>query len=282
MTRKGTGRHRLHIYLAEIYALVPVYFRDMYKDTKIVQSLVLFYIGFALLLAFYYFRLGHTAQAAIARINAIALIRLAITVNTMPVFVTVFVRARREEIAGMGRHQVAFEPASVYFAKFIALNVFRVLLFIPFTAITYPIIGFRGGFGHVMIFILTLAIQQMAAISIGLMIAAIFRDPNMAAVVTSTVVLVTFLFSGSILLRFATPSGLRWLEYLSISFYAHQALIHNELGGIRFSDSGTGKEFLEAQGLDIMGVWASLGALVLYTVICNIVGPFAFYLTSKP
>lgn len=281
MVKKGTGRHWLHVYLAEIYALVPDYFRSMYRDTRVIETLLLFYIGFSLLLSFYYFRLSHTAQSAITRINAIALIRLAITVNTMPVYVTVFVRARREEIGGMGRHRVAFEPVSVYFAKFIALNVFRVLLFIPFTAIAYPIIGLRGGVGHVMIFFLTLAIQQMAAISIGLMIAAIFRDPNMAAVVTSTIVLVTFLFSGSILLRFATPAGLRWLEYLSISFYAHQALIHNEFSGVKFSDTGTGDEFLGVQSLDIMGVWPALGALVLYTTVCNIIGPIALHLTSK-
>jgi len=170
--------HHVHVYLLEVYLLSIIYFRRMYQNTKVIETLLLFYIGFALLLSFAYFRLEHTKEMAAARLSALTLIRLSITINTMPVFVTVFLRARQEEIGGLGRDGLAFEPISVYFAKFFALNVFRVLFFIPFTAIVYPIIGFRGGFDRVLVFFLALAVQQMAAISIGLMVSAIFRDPN--------------------------------------------------------------------------------------------------------
>lgn len=103
----------------------------------------------------------------------------------------------------------------------------------------------------------------------------------MAGVVISTVVLVTFLFSGSILVRYAIPRGLLWMEYLSISFYTHQALAHNEFDGIVFDDGGTGRDFLKSQRLAVLNVWQALGALVLYTLICNIVGPIALHLTSR-
>lgn len=273
--------HHLHIYMLEIYLLSIIYFRRMYQNTMIVETLLLFYIGFGLLLAFSNFRLENTFEAAFARVGALILIRLAITINTMPVFITVFQRARKEEIAGLGKDGLAFEPVSVYFAKFWALNVFRVLFFIPFTAIVYPIIGFRGGAGHVLIFFLTLAVQQMAAISIGLLISSIFTDLNKASVVISTIVLITFIFSGSIVPRFAVPAGLHWLEFLSIGFYAHQALTKNELVGVQFTDRGTGDLFLVEQEIEILGIWPSLACLVLYTIICNIFGPIALCWSTR-
>lgn len=141
---KARWPHRLHVYLFETYVLSAFYLQRMYRDTAIVETLLLFYIGSALLLAFSYFRLGTSLIHANARITALALIRLFITVNTMPVFVTVFRSARREEIAGLGKDRIAFGAVSVYFAKFYALNIFRVLFFIPFTAIVYPIVRPRG------------------------------------------------------------------------------------------------------------------------------------------
>lgn len=275
------GSHSLHVYAVETYLLTKLYFRRMYRNTRVMETLLAFYIGFALLLAFTYFQLNNSAIHATARISAITLIRLSITINTMPVFVTVFQRARREEIAGFGKDGLAFDAVSVYFAKFIALNSFRVLFFIPFTAIIYPIVNLRHGFGHVLVFFLTLAVQQMAAIALGLLVSAIFVDPTKAGIVISTVVLITFLFSGSILLRDTIPSGLLWLEYLSISFYAHQALIMNEFAGRLFDDGSTGDQYLKGQSLMVLGVWPSLGALCLYTAICLVLGPLALTWTSR-
>ncbi len=280
MDGKTRWTHRLHIYILEIYVLSWIYFRNLYRNTLILETLLLFYIGFALLLAFAYFQLADTLDAASVRINALTLIRLSITVNTMPVFVTVFQRARKEEIAGLGKNGLVFEPVSVYYAKFIALNSFRILFFIPFTAIVYPIIGLRSGFNRGIIFFLILAVQQMAAISIGLLISAMFIDPIVAGVVISAIVLVTFLFSGSVMPRYAFPKGLAWLEYVSISFYAHQALIHNEFNGVTFGKLSA-ISYLQSQELDVLDIWPSIGALLLYCLICNTVGPIALSVTSR-
>jgi hypothetical protein len=133
-------KNRTHVLAIEIYLLTLTYLRSMYSDTKIIETLVAFYIGFALILSFSFFQLGHSAADAISRVSALTLIRLSITVNTMPTFVTIFERARKEEIGGMGRKGLAFNPISVYFGKFISVSVMRIGLFIPFTCIVYPIV----------------------------------------------------------------------------------------------------------------------------------------------
>jgi hypothetical protein len=93
--------------------------------------------------------------------------------------------------------------------------------------------------------------------------------------------LLTFLFSGNIISRKGTPPSIRWLEFLSISFYANQALIHNEFYGQEF-DNGKllGEDFMKAQGYDIVGTWTAMAALVGYTSLCNFLGPIALYLTT--
>lgn len=273
--------HRLHIRLAEIYLLSSYYFGKHYNDRRALLVLSLYYIGYAFLLAFTFFQLGTSTRHAVDRLNALTLIRLSITINTMTVFTGAFSAARKEEIVGLGRNGIAFDSSSVYFAQFIALNSLRILFFIPFTAITYPIIGFRACFIHALIFFLILAIQQMAAISVGLLVAALFRDPNLAGIVSSTLALITFIFSGSILIRSETPSGLRWLEYLSISFYAHQALIHNEFRGVTFQDGGSGSLFIKGMSLDVMEVWAALGALLIYSLIAVVLGLISLCWTTR-
>lgn len=278
---KARWPHKLQMYLFEIYILSFIYFRRLYQNTYVLRTLLAFYIGFALLLGFAFFRLGETMEGAAGRVSALNLIRLSITVNTMASFVSVFRRARKEEIAGFGKNRIAFEPTSVYIANFLALASFRILLFIPFTAIVYPLVGLRGGFDRVMVFFLALVIQQMATISVAMLVAAIFIDPNVAGVVISTVVLVTFLFGGNIIPPTTMPSGLSWLQYLSISFYANQALIHNEFDNVDFPGDGTGRQFLRSQQLHSLEIWPAMGALLLYALISNILGIIALHLTSR-
>lgn len=128
------------IFLLETYVLTIFYSRQMYRDTRIIETLLAFYIGFPLLLAFSFFRLGNGAADIDSRIGALILIRLSITINTMPTFVTVFERPRMEEIGGLGKNGIAFNPTSVYVSKWLSLCGLRIILFIPFTAIVYPIV----------------------------------------------------------------------------------------------------------------------------------------------
>ena len=283
MRAKSPWKHYFHVYLAEIYVLTPIYYSDVYKDTAVLEILLLFYVGFALLLAFSFFQLSWRYADADSRVTALTLVRLAITVNTMPVFITAFVGARRQEIGGMGRRGLAFDAVSVYFAKYLVLLSVRILLFIPFTAIVYPIVGFRHGLDRVLVFFLTLVLQQSTATSLGLLVSASCVDPTIAGLVISTISLITFLFSGSIAPRMTIPVHMRWLEFLSISFYAHQALLKNEFNGVGFSDRGqiSGEDYVRSLGLDVIGVWPALGALLAITLLFNVLGPLALKYTSR-
>lgn len=283
MARKTAWRHSIHVHMAEIYALIPQYYAEIYRDTAVLEILLLFYIGFALLLAFAFFQLSWRYADADSRVSALTLIRLSITVNTMPGFITAFVKARKQEIGGMGRRGLVFDAISVYYAKLLVFLSVRILLFIPFTAIVYPIIGFRAGFNRVLVFFLTLVLQQAAATSLGLLVSASCVDPTIAGLVISTISLITFLFSGSIAPRLIIPRPLRWLEFLSISFYAHQALLKNELQGAVFvgGQGGSGDEYVRSLNLDVLGIWPALGALLGITLLINIAGPIALTFTSR-
>lgn len=103
---------------------------------------------------------------------------------------------------------------------------------------------------------------------------------KVAITIISMVTFLTFLFSGLIIFREDIPLYLRWLEYLSIGFYAHQALIHNEFDGL-IMQQGTsvvsGNEFLKGVGQDVLSLWAATGYLILTSMLYIGIGMAFFY-----
>lgn len=130
----------IYILTIEIYMLTLSYLSEFFQDYHTVAIMVAFYVGFGLILAFSAFQVGSMTSDPDHIITFIAIVRLSITINTLPAFVTAFERARVEEIGGMGKRGLVFSVISVYYGKLISLSLTRTILFIPFTAIVYPIV----------------------------------------------------------------------------------------------------------------------------------------------
>jgi hypothetical protein len=263
--------------LAEVYLLVCRYWRDEYRRTWSFWLILLQYLLLALLIAFAHVGLGNGTGAARTlsdvayRESALIGIRLAITVTTIPIFITAFTGAREAEIRGRGPDRIKYGPTAVYLAKFLVLNFFRVLLFVPFTAIIYPVVGLRGGFDRALLFMLILMIQQYAAISVGLLVAAGVADTAVAATIVGPILAVFILLDGGAVDR-VIPEGLAWLQYLSISFYSQNALFLNEFGGVSLPDGTTSSQLLARFGYTKLTKCEAMGYLTIYAVLCQAAG----------
>lgn len=136
---------RVTAFLFETYLLINRYWKGEYEGKPTVWLILAQYIVLAMVIAFAYIGVGASdipkdLTDVAYHISALATIRLAITVNTVPVFVAAFKNPRVTDIRGRGDDHIKYSSTSVYFAKFFVLNFFRVLFFIPFTAIVYPIV----------------------------------------------------------------------------------------------------------------------------------------------
>jgi hypothetical protein len=130
----------------ETYLLINRYWKEEYVGTMTPWLILMQYLLLALIIAFVNINTGTQTNIADAlqsvafKESALVGIRLAITINTVPVFISAFSVPREKEIRGRGDDHIKYGTTSVYLAKFIVLNFFRVILFVPFTAIVYPIV----------------------------------------------------------------------------------------------------------------------------------------------
>lgn len=81
------------------------------------------------------------------------------------------------------------------------------------------------------------------------------------------------LFSGGYYLETSVTWILRWIEYISSSYYGRAALANNEFSGSNINDQLTGEAVLDAKHAHGLGLWGSIGALM---GLC-----FLFYLTTN-
>lgn len=129
----------------------------------------------------------------------------------------------------------------------------------------------RGGFDRALMFMLILMIQQYAAICLGLLISAIFADPALSATIVGPVLALNIILHGG-RINAVIPGVLEWLEYLTISFYAQNALFLNEFEDITLSNGVSSNEILDKFGYGKITKIESMGYLVIYAVVCQILG----------
>lgn len=76
---------------------------------------------------------------------------------------------------------------------------------------------------------------------------------------------------------------LRWLSFLSVSFYIDQMLIANQFSGATYPGYLiTGDEILSRTGWLVLNYWGALIGGIGLAVLSNITGPLLLYLTTRP
>ena len=120
-------------------------------------------------------------------------------------------------------------------------------------------------------FLLILMIQQYAAICLGLLISAVFADPALSATIVGPILAITIILHGG-RIDATIPNAIEWLQYLTISFYAQNSLFLNEFENISLPNGINSNEILDKFGYNKMTKLESMAYLVVYAVVCQILG----------
>lgn len=71
---------------------------------------------------------------------------------------------------------------------------------------------------------------------------------------------------------------LRWMEYISSSFYGRAAFANNQFAGYNVNDEILGQHVLDSKHANGLGLWGSIGALMglflLFYITTNIIFVF--------
>lgn len=138
--------------------------------------------------------------------------------------------------------------------------------------------GLRGGFDRALMFLLILMIQQYAAICLGLLISSIIADPALSATIVGPILALNIILHGG-RIDATIPAAVEWLQYLTISFYSQNSLFQNEFENIVLPNGINSNEILDKFGYNKMTKLESMAYLVVYAVVCQILGIIFLKLT---
>ncbi|KAH0835993.1 putative ATP-dependent permease [Fonsecaea pedrosoi] len=158
-----------------------------------------------------------------------------------------------------------YSPITYYAAKLLFDIVpLRLIPPIIMGIIIYPMSGLLPKWGVFFTFILILVLFNLAAAAICLTIGIVFKDPAVANLIGSLVMLFSLLFAGLLLNlnHDSIQKAAQWLQMLSIFHYGYEALIVNEVAKLRLKDHRYGLDIevpgasiLSAFGFDNLALW---------------------------
>jgi hypothetical protein len=98
--------------------------------------------------------------------------------------------------------------------------------------------------------------------------------------VLSSLALFNLLFGGGITTGLQIPGTLRWIRYIIISFYAHQALLHNQFDG-KYAQDEQLKSLLRRHGFEeFLSEWISILMMLIIGLVLLLMAVFALTYTT--
>ena len=168
-----------------------------------------------------------------------------------------------------------------YLARFISLLPSRLFLYTIFAFLVYYIAGLRtDGFQHFIIFWAVLMDVVLAAITLGLLIAASVPTVQLGQIIGTLVIVIFLLFAGNLANASNVTWILRWIQYISIIFYTYEALIQNELRG-NF-DGVSGNSYLNQYSLAQLPIVACAMVVLGLALVFFAAGYVALRISTKP
>ena len=126
-----------------------------------------------------------------------------------------------------------YRVGTYFFAKAVLDGLLlRVLPAVLYSVIMYWAIGLRNTPSHVCVFFATLALFNLAAGALSMVIATVSPTAGFASLATIVALLVGLLFGGFLANADALPPWLSWMQYCSIFFYGFEVLFTNEISGL--------------------------------------------------
>lgn len=197
--------------------------RNLYRNPQLLLTHYAIAIVLAVFLGFLFFSLTDDIKGFQNRLGLffflLALFGFS-TLSTLTVFAPERLLFLRERAKGY------YHPVSYYFAK-VTFDIIPLRLIPPLImgAIVYPMTGLIAAWPNFLRFILFLVLFNLAAAAICLFIGIVVKNPGVANLLGSLVMLFSLLFSGFLLNRESIPKGLGWLQ--SVSFNVFISLWYN-------------------------------------------------------
>lgn len=223
-------------------------------------------IFISLLLSFVFFQLDSDFGGVQGRLGLLFFISINLIFTTVNVLLPVFAMDRA--ILMRERSGATYRVLPSYSAKFISLLPLSLFFLILFATPIYFITGLTMPFDRFLVFLLMLAALRYAAIGLGLCIASISPTVQISEIIGPLCIVIFLIFGGNLANSNEITWILRWIQYISIIFYAYQALAQNEFTGNFYgvqNDSRTlvpGEFYLDLYGLENVGQWGCLGAIL--------------------
>lgn len=136
------------------------------------------------------------------------------------------------------------------------------------SVIVYPIAGLRSGFDHYLVFLLTLVLHSFAGVSTAMMISAVCaRSTGLSSYIGILALSINIVFAGTLIPPRQVTPVIRWLHYITFTYFASIAYNQNQYGGQQ-----GGKRFLESRGLTGITLWGAIGVLMGQIIVFNLIG----------
>ena len=160
----------------------------------------------------------------------------------------------RERTAGL------YRTSSYFLSKILFDLPFEILWPTVLSSIVYFSVGFRSGFGHFILFTLTLWFVALDSASLFFAIATLSPNLGVAMALAPMLLILLILGSGFWVLPSQMPGGWVWLRYISFFRFAFQALMVNEFSG---TPEEAALQAFEISGLTIMENFLVLWAIMI-------------------
>lgn len=278
--RKAT---KTQVWIAQFQAIFK---ESLYANWRQPGTLILQYILtliFSLIVSFVWFQVPYEASSAPIFYRVITLHALFFTALSNLSFFTKFANDRDTCLPCAVKGKQHFPASVVWFGRYTGTMIPKILMTVLSCTLIYPIVGLRTGFRNYALYQSALTIQTLCNGALGWNASALFACPISGQWAAIFIFFFNYTFSGVPYSSERITWILRWLRYLSPSFYTDQILVYQQFNGATYPDSNvTGDDILESKGWQQIPMSVAIPVYFALTAFYNMTGVLLLHWTSRP
>lgn len=211
--------------------------RNVLRNKMIIQVRLFQSAFIALLIGSVYFNVSKSPAFETQRMNRAGAMYFLVINQFMSAATSVVTIFSQEKNVFKREHDAGYYRLPAYFISKTLVETPH-QIFLPFLVMTiaYWMIGLRADLGHYLIAIIGAVLSSLNGMALGTVAGALFRDINMGMAILMVVLLPLMLFSGFLVNNSSVPVYFRWVQYMSPTKYAFNALMQNEFTGLTFAN----------------------------------------------
>ncbi|KAK9764331.1 hypothetical protein K7432_008245 [Basidiobolus ranarum] len=167
---------------------------------------------------------------------------------------------------------------SYYFSKNIVELPINLFIPVIFSTITYWMIGYQTDAGKFFIYMLVNVAMSLVGSAIGMFIASLFKEMQVALAVVPLILLPLMMFGGFFLNNGSAPVYLGWIQWISPIKYGFAALAKNQFTGLVVNGQAIGEQQLQSLSLDGgFSIFVNIVMMLVIYVVTSVCAFFSLY-----